>query len=285
MVSAQARKEGVVLAQSRGLSQRRACALLNVPRSTLGYESRMEERDTPLVKELRQVSRKHPRRGYRYARELLWRQGLRMSRKRAHRLWKKAGLQVPRRRRRRRGQRRDPRTLTVNAPNQVWALDFIFDRCMNGQHIKCLTLVDEWSRECLAIDVAGSIRSKRVIDVLAKVIAERGAPAFLRSDNGPEFIAKAIQNFLKERGVTTAYIPPGKPWHNGINESFNGRFRDECLNQEWFRNRLEARVVIEDYRREYNEERLHSSLGYLTPIEYRTRYEQNLNQQEARLAS
>jgi putative transposase len=144
----------------------------------------------------------------------------------------------------------------------------VFDHCANGQKIKCLTIVDEFTHEGLAIDVAGSIRSARVIDVLARLISVRGAPRYIRSDNGSEFISLAIMKWLDDEGVETAFIAPGKPWQNGTNESFNGRFRDECLNQEWFRNRREAAVVIEEWRQHYNAVRPHSSLDYLTPNEY-----------------
>jgi putative transposase len=134
------------------------------------------------------------------------------------------------------------------------------------QKLKCLTIVDEFTHEGLAIDVAGSIRSSRVIEVLAKLISVRGAPRYIRSDNGSEFISLAIIGWLDDEGVETAHIAPGKPWQNGTNESFNGRFRDECLNQEWFRNRREAAVVIEEWRKHYNAVRPHSSLDYLTPV-------------------
>jgi transposase InsO family protein len=145
--------------------------------------------------------------------------------------------------------------LPATRANQVWAYDFVFDSCANGQQLKCLTVIDEWTRECLAIDVAGGIRSRRVIEVLARLVSVRGAPAFIRSDNGPEFVSAAILRWLTEHGIHTAHIAPGKPWENGSDESFNGRFRDECLNQEWFRNRREARAVIENWRQHYNEVR------------------------------
>ena len=161
-----------------------------------------------------------------------------------------------------------PRPCTPIQANQVWAYDFVFDACANGQQIKCLTIVDEFTRECLAIDVAGSLRSARVIEVLAKLVSVRGAPKYLRSDNGSEFISKAILWWVLEQKVETALIDPGKPWQNGSNESFNGKFRDECLGMHWFKNRLDAKVVIEDWRQEYNAVRPHSSLGYLTPLEF-----------------
>lgn len=220
------------------------------------------------VERLAELSRRHPRYGYRRMHVLLARGGRRMNVKRVHRLWKLAGLQVPVRRRRRRGARKDPSPLRAQRPNHVWAYDFVFDRCENGQVIKCLTLIDEFTREALAIDVGTSIRSERVIDVLGDVVALRGAPEFIRSDNGPEFIAYAVNDWLKTEGIEAAYIPPGRPWRNGHNESFNGKLRDECLNTEVFRDPLDARVVIEDFRSDWNEHRPHSSLGYLTPAEF-----------------
>jgi len=150
----------------------------------------------------------------------------------------------------------------------VWAYDFVFDATAGHQKLKCLTVVDEFTAECLAIDVACSIRSGRVIEVLARLISQRGAPAHLRSDNGPEFVSAAILKWLTEAGIATAHIEPGKPWQNGNNESFNGKFRDECLSLEWFRSWAEARVVIEAWRRHYNEVRPHSRLGYLTPQQF-----------------
>ena len=156
---------------------------------------------------------------------------------------------------------------------QVWAYDFVFDACANGQHIKCLSIVDDFTRECLAIDVAGSIRSARVIEILARLMSERGTPAFIRSDNDPEFVSLAILKWLAENKVDTAHIDPGKPWQNGTNESFNGRLRDECLNVEWFRTRREARIVIEAWRRHYNAVRPHMSLNYLTPIEFHQQHQ------------
>jgi len=144
----------------------------------------------------------------------------------------------------------------------------VFDTCADGRQLKCLTVTDEFTKEGLAIDVAGSIRSARVIEVLARVVSERGAPDYLRSDNGPEFVSRALLAWIASQGIGTALIEPGKPWQNGVAESFNGKFRDECLSLEWFRSRAEAKVVIEQWRRHYNEVRPHSSLGYLTPTEF-----------------
>jgi putative transposase len=191
---------------------------------------------------------------------------------RAHRLWRQAGLQVPRRRSRRRVASSRPRPLPPTGPNHVWAYDFVFDTSATGQQIKCLTVIDEWTREALAIDVAGSIRAGRVIDVLARLVSDRGAPRYLRSDNGPEFVSSAILRWTTAEGIETAHIAPGKPWQNGTDESFNGRLREECLNMEWFRTRREAAAIIETWRQHYNEVRPHSSLGYLTPTEFRAKH-------------
>ncbi|MGE0388202.1 MAG: IS3 family transposase [Gammaproteobacteria bacterium] len=269
MVSVQARRQQVGYARQRGLSERRACTLLNVARSALHYRSRLSERDAPILSAMKDLSAQYPRYGYRRIQVFLERDGFAMSTDKAHRLWKLSGLQVPRKRPRRRpsGTRLRPQAPTM--VNQVWAYDFVYDACANGQQLKCLTVVDEYTRESLAIDVSGSIRSGRVIDVLARLISERGQPAVLRSDNGPEFVSKAILRWAVKNQLETALIDPGKPWQNGTNESFNGKFRDECLAMEWFRNRREAKVVIETWRRHYNEIRPHSSLGQQTPAAFR----------------
>lgn len=154
--------------------------------------------------------------------------------------------------------------------NHVWTYDFVFDACANGQQQKCLTVVDEFSRVCLEIDAAGSIRSGRVIEILARLISVHGALQDLLSDHGPEFVATALLRWLASSGIETALIEPGKPRQNGLGESFNGKFRDECLSVEWFRNRTDAKIVIEAWRRHYNEIRPHSSLDDLTPMEFKT---------------
>jgi len=268
MVGAPARRKQVAYVRRRGISLRRACALLQVARSTVGYESALARRDAPVIEVMRELSAQYPRFGYRRIQVFLARRGLAMSADRAHRIWKKAGLQVPRRRPRRRAATGRPRPLPATGANEVWAYDFVFDACANGQQLKCLTVIDEFTRECLAIEVAGSIRSGRVIETLSKLISVRGAPKHLRSDNGPEFISRAVLQWLPETGIETAPIDPGKPWQNGSNESFNGKFRDECLGMQWFKNRIDAKVAIEDWRKMYNGVRPHSSLGNLTPTEY-----------------
>ncbi len=271
MVSACVRRKQVAYVRQRGISLRRACALLQVSRSTLGYESKLERRDAPVVAAMRALAAQYPRFGYRRIQVFLERQGLSMSADRAYRIWKKAGLQVPRRRPRRRIATGRPRPNPATGANQVWAYDFVFDATADGRQLKCLTVIDEFTRECLAIDVAGSIRSGRVIEVLSRLVSLRGEPQFIRSDNGPEFVSKAVLTWVRDSGIDTALIDPGKPWQNGTNESFNGKFRDECLGMQWFKNRIDAKVAIEDWRRMYNEVRPHSSLQNLTPSEYARR--------------
>jgi putative transposase len=271
MVSAQARRSQVGFANNRGLSVRRACALIGVARSTMGYEPRMPAKDGPVVTVMRELSSQYPRYGYRRIHIFLARRGHGMSPDRAHRIWRLAELQVPRKRPRRRAAGSRPRPVPATAANHVWAYDFVFDACANGQQLKCLTVIDEHTRESLAIDVAGSIRSGRLIEVLTRLVSQHGAPKYLRSDNGPEFVSKAVLKWLMQSNIDTALIDPGKPWQNGADESFNGKFRDECLSLEWFRNRTEAKIVIENWRRHYNEVRPHSSLSYQTPVEFKSK--------------
>jgi putative transposase len=222
----------------------------------------------------------YPRFGYRRINVFMERQGHFMGVDKAYRLWSKAGLQVPRKRPRKRIAASRPRPQLPMGANELWAYDFVYDACANGQQIKCLTVVDEYTRESLAIDVAGSIRSCRVIEVLSRLISERGAPLSLRSDNGPEFVSKALLKWAARESLELALIEPGKPWQNGLNESFNGKFRDECLSMEWFRCRAEARVVIEEWRLHYNSVRPHSSLNNMTPEHFCRQYGKNLNRGE-----
>jgi len=274
MVSACVRRRQIAYVNERGVSLRRACALLSVARSTLGYESRLAQRDAPVVAAMRELAAQYPRYGYRRIQVFLERRGHAMSADRAHRIWRQAGLQVPRRRPRRRVAMGRPRPLPATGAGHVWAYDFVFDACANGQPLKCLTIIDEYTRECLAIDVAGSIRSGRVIEVLAKLVSVHGAPRYLRSDNGPEFVSRAVLKWLSGANIDTAHVDPGKPWQNGSNESFNGKFRDECLSMQWFKNRIDAKILIEEFRREFNEVRPHSSLGQLTPVEFKLKLSQ-----------
>jgi putative transposase len=240
-VSVPARRKRVAYGREHGLSARRACTLFSVARSALCYESRKASKDAPVVERMQALSAQYPRYGYRRIRIFLGRDGHWMSAGRVCRLWRAAGLQVPRKRPRKRVAASRPRPEAPCGPNQVWSYDFVFDHCANGQKLKCLTVTDEFTKQGLAIDVDGRIRSPRVIEVLSRLVSARGAPAFLRSDNGPEFVSKALLSWIVARGIGTALIEPGKPWQNGVAESFNGKLRDECLSLEWFRSRPRRR--------------------------------------------
>ena len=255
------------------VGERRACRVLGQSRATQRRVLRVAEDEPRLVARIVELARAYGRYGYRRITALLRREGWRVNTKRVARIWRQQGLKVPRwQPKRRRSWLADGSCVRRRAerPNHVWSYDFVFDRTHDGRPIRMLVIVDEFTRECLAIDVAGGIRSGRVIEVLSKLISVRGAPVYLRSDNGPEFVSRAVLQWLHAAGIETAPIDPGKPWQNGMNESFNGKFRDECLGMQWFKNRIDAKVVIESWRRSYNEIRPHSSLNNLTPAEYAT---------------
>lgn len=215
------------------------------------------------------LSQAHPRYGYRRVRALLRRAGHEVNAKRVQRVRRKEGLQVSRKQRklRRLGFSTAERQRALRT-NHVWSWDFVEDATENGTRFRVLTLIDEHTRECLVVHVDWSIRAVDVIRVVEAAMARYGVPTHLRSDNGPEFIAYAIQDWLREKNVKTIYITPGAPWENAYIESFHDKLRDECLNREIFGSLMEARVVIEQWRLEYNAERPHSSLGYQTPAEF-----------------
>jgi putative transposase len=263
-----ARREAVQLLVARGLSQRRACVLLQLRRSTFGYQAR-PERNTELSTQLQELARRHPRYGYRRVWALLRRRGQRVNKKHVHRLWKQARLQVRKVTRQRRLAHRAMIPVQATQPGHVWTYDFLHDRCLKGTPLKVLTVMDEFTREGLALAVATSLPSARVLAILQGLIVTHGAPQFVRSDNGPEFIALAVRGWLAQHQMTTVYIEPGCPWQNGYGERFNGTVRDECLNMHVFQSVAEARVVLAAYCRQYNEERPHSSLGYRTPAEFK----------------
>lgn len=274
MVGAALRRREVAEALARGVSQRRACWMFRVARSTLPYEPVQAAKDAPLIARLRELSARHPRYGYRFMRALLAQEGTAMSADKCYRLWCVAGLQVPRKRRRRRRGSATHRPQAPTRPGETWAMDFVHDTCANGHALKCFTLIDEHTREALAIDVGGSFRSQAVVDTLTRLATQHGTPTVLRCDNGPEFISRAVVQWASQHGVANAFIDPGRPWQNGIDERFNGTLRSECLNAEWFRNRVEAAVVIEKFRVTYNTQRPHSALGYLTPSAFKRKYQE-----------
>jgi len=266
VVSPRARRQAAQAACARGLSRQRAAWLCTTARSGLQYQAKRRKRDARLAQALRGVAKRYPQWGYRLAGGFLRSRGWRVNLKRVHRVWQQCTLQVPKRKPRKKiktGLTLQPVAKTKNA---VWSWDFVHDVTTNGHAFRCLTVKDEHTRWCLAIEVARSFTHERVIDVLTRLIARYGCPQYLRSDNGPEFIAGALLKFFEDQGITPSRITPGKPWQNGSNESFNGTFRRECLDAERFQNLTEARVVIEDWRQQYNHQRPHSALGYQTPV-------------------
>jgi transposase InsO family protein len=239
----------------------------------VSYIARRRRDEAELIKKIHKLAIRNSRYGYRRITVLLRREGWRINRKRVHRIWKSEGLGLPRRRPRRR--RMGPVGEIINKagyPNHVWSYDFVEDKTERGGKLRILVVIDEYTRECLVIRVESSIPALVVIEALEWLFLTRGVPKYLRSDNGPEFISKAVCQWLKESGCSSLFIKPGSPWENGYIESFNDKLRDECLNREIFRNGKETQTIVEAWRGEYNNYRPHSSLGYLTPSEFARRY-------------
>jgi len=236
MVGALQRRLGVGFLIEHEISQRRACGLLDFSRSSCRYRPHPRAAG-PVVERLKELAHRHPRYGYRRVTALLRREGHMINPKRVRRLWKQLGLSLSQRPKRKRRHGLGSVPQRAEFPNHVWTYDFLEDACVNGQKLRLLTVVDEFTRECLTIEVASAFNACQVIGVLEILIPQHGAPRFLRSDNGPEFIAQALQQWLADRGIGTFYIQPGSPWQNAYGESFNGKFRDECLNMELFLNR------------------------------------------------
>jgi putative transposase len=249
-----------------GMSERRACALVGVGRSTCRYRSRRPG-DQALRERLRALATERRRFGYRRLHVLLRREGHRFNLKRIYRLYREEGLTVRRRRRRRRIPR-GPVPARPTRPNERWSLDFVLDVLENGRRVRLLAVVDDFTRACLAIEVDTSLGGHRVVQVLERVIAERGRPAILMMDNGPEFVSRALDSWAYAHGIQLHFIEPGKPNQNAYVESFNGRLRDECLNEHWFLSLAEARDTVEAWRLDYNGLRPHSSLGNVPPAEF-----------------
>jgi putative transposase len=248
-------------------SERAACKLLDVDRSSYRYEPRPDQ-NAALREELLKLARQKPRYGYRRLHALLERQGHGVNVKRVYRLYAEEGLAVRRRKRKR--LIRDPlaaaRLLRVN---QEWAMDFIVDGLANGRMVRILSVVDAYTRECLALEADVSLGSGRVTRVLEQLIEERGRPESLRSDNGPEFTSRRMIRWAEAQKIALVHIQPGRPMQNGHVESFHGRLRDECLNANWFRTLNDVRETLANWQQEYNWERPHSSLGYRTPEQFR----------------
>ncbi|AYO50666.1 IS3 family transposase [Micrococcus luteus] len=252
------------------VSERMACRLVGLSRSAYRRPLKgdtVADPDRALREWLRAWAKDHPRYGYRRAYHDARAEGWVVNHKKIQRLWRDEGLRVPQRRRRKRVGSSTVDAPTADAPNVVWAVDFQFDADEHGRPIKICSIVDEHTRECIGGLVERSITADRLTAHLEDLVAARGAPAVLRSDNGPEFISEAVADWAGTR-TGLSYIPPGSPWRNGYVESFNSRIRDECLNINSFYSLLHAQVIIGDWKDEYNHHRRHSSLGYLTPAEY-----------------
>lgn len=255
-----------------GISERRACQITGQHRSTQRRPPRSNRREDALRRRLREISRAHPRWGYRRAWGYLRTEGWAVNRKQVQRLWREEGLRVPARRKKRRrlGTSTTAATrLRATRQDEVWAIDFQFDSTTDGRVLKILNVVDEHTREALEVKVGRSIDADATVEVLERIVSERGmAPSYVRMDNGPELTANAIRDWCERTGAGTAYIEPGSPWENPFVESFGGKLRDEVLCVEAFDTLLEAKVVIGDWRILYNTQRPHSSLGWMAPAVY-----------------
>jgi transposase InsO family protein len=251
-----------------GVTERRACRVLGQPRSTQRHVLRERADEPRLRKRVVELGSDYGRYGYRRITALLRWEGWTVNHKRVERIWRQEGLKVPQKQpKRKRLWLADGSAVRLRAMHKdhVWAYDFVFTRTHDGRLLKLLTMVDEYTRECLTIDVARSMTSEHLLSRLAELMVYRGVPDHIRSDNGPEFTAHAVRDWLARVGVKTLFIEPGSPWENGYCESFNGKLRDELLNREIFYTVREAQVVIGNWRREYNTVRPHSSLGYRPP--------------------
>jgi len=257
------------------VSERRACRVLDQPRSSQRFEAKPKDQDERLTKRILQFVRERPRWGYRRISQLLRRDGETINMKKMYRLWKASGLKVPRKRRKKRRKKRATgvrgNACDVQAAafvHDVWTWDFVQSSMLDGRTIRFLNIVDEYTRQCLAIKVGRSITSEDAIDTLAELFAMHGVPKRLRCDNGPEFISTAIKQWLATIGVEILSIEPGSPWQNGVCESSGSRLRDEYLHHTDLINEDDARMKARAWREDFNTRRPHSSLGYLTPSEF-----------------
>lgn len=254
--------------QKLGTSERRSCKVIGVARSTQQYKS-TEQDDDKLRLALIRLAKQYGRYGYRKVGELLRAEGWRVNHKKVERIWREEGLQLPaRHKKHKRLYHHDASVIRLRPkyPNHIWAVDFVHDKLSNGRAYKMLTVLDEYTREALCVTVAPKMGSDDVLEALYPILLERGRPEYLRSDNGSEFIAEALQAWLKRVGIKPIQIYPGSPWENGYNERFNGTLRREVLNAEWFTTIDQARVVINQWRRQYNHTRPHQALSMRPPV-------------------
>ncbi|HHA2229976.1 TPA: IS3 family transposase [Enterobacter ludwigii] len=264
----QKREAVVVMCDATGLSQRRGCRLTGLSLSTCRYDAQRPSSDAHLSGRITELALERRRFGYRRIWQLLRREGLHVNHKRVYRIYYLNGLNVKRRRRRKGLATERFPLLRPDAPNLTWSMDFVMDALTNSRRFKCLTCVDDFTKECLTITAAFGISGVQVTRILDSIALFRGYPATIRTDQGSEFTCRALDQWAYEHGVELRLIQPGKPTQNGFIESFNGRFRDECLNEHWFSNIVHARKTINDWRQDYNECRPHSSLNYQTPAEF-----------------
>ena len=275
MVSPSSKRRAVKFVEEEGFGGKaQACRALGLARSGAYRLPHITVESRRVRKEIVELSGKHPRYGYRRITALLKRDGWTVNAKRVQRIRRQEGLRVSKRQNkmRRLGQSTALRQRAEH-PRHVWSWDFVEDQTEAGTKLRLMTLIDEYTRQCLAIEVDWSIRAVDVITVVEAAMERYGTPEHIRSDNGPEFIAYAIQDWMKEKNIKTIYIKPGSPWENGHIESFHDKLRDEHLNREIYGSLLEAKVLVEQWRMEYNQDRPHSSLGYQTPEEYADRWQ------------
>jgi putative transposase len=272
VVSPQARRDAVVhVMNEHRLSITRVCGLMGISRSLFAYQAKRPD-DMELKEKLCALAARKRRYGYRRLHVLLLREGMKLNRKRTYRVYRDAGLAVRRRKRKRiAGVERQP-VAPPKGPNCSWSMDFVSDGLADGRRLRCLNIVDNFTRECLAIEADSSLPGRRVVEVMRRLAETRGLPLSVTTDNGPEFTGKLLDEWAYTHGVHLNFIEPGRPQQNCFAESFNGRFRDECLNEHWFVSIRHAREVIETWRQEYNEERPHSSLNDLTPKEFSDKF-------------
>ena len=252
------------------VSERRVCRVLGQPRTTQRYASRRAQDDRPLLKAVRRIVDRDPRFGSPRVHRMLLTDGWCVNHKRVERIWKEESMQVPKKQHKRRrlatgGSQNSCVRHRAAHKDHVWSYDFVADRIEDGRQLRMLVVIDEFTRECLAIEVARSFTAKQVVRVLRYLFAVRGVPKHIRSDNGPEFVAKEVRKWLGQADVETLFVAPGSPWENGYVESFNGKLRDELLNRELFLSLEEARWVVDRWRMDYNHHRPHSALDYRTP--------------------
>jgi transposase InsO family protein len=253
----------------RGLTERTACRVVGIGRTSYRYreveKKKKDEEERERIKELAQANRRY---GYRRITALLRREGWRINPKRTWRLWKEEGLKLPRKRPKRRIEgKTEKRREWAKTAHEVWSMDFVHDKTERGRTLRFLPVLDEYTRECLGIGVKSQQTAEDVKAMMENLIQRHGKPEGIRFDNGPEFQAESLKRWMRTEGIQTLYIEPGSPWENGCQESFNGKLRDECLNMELFYSEEEAQVIVEAWRKHYNQERPHSALGYRTPAE------------------